>query len=648
MKNDRDRDFFINIFWQQRDPTPGTPENEVKNEIESRFQYANKFFGRGAGRPGWMTDMGKIHIILGKANSIERFESKAGLYPAQVWYYYGDKTLGLPTYFNIVFYQPQGVGEWKLYNQVINGPAELIIDNFSINRLDYEAIYKKILELAPTLAQPAISMIPNEIPNNHAPTARANFIMNSIFDSPIRKINPSYATNFLKYKGFVNVDSSINFIENSNLISVSRHEMFGFNMVNISVKPKKISVGFNQEKDQYFFNFNLSVSLKQGEDKTVYQYAKNFEFYINPDQINALQANGVVIHDSFPVIPGQFQVMVYLENSVGKEFSYFEAQIAGKAEDTPPFLAAPILGFKAEVQNDNFFYPYKYQNKKLFVDTEKVFSTSENPIILLGICNVSPELWDKGKIEMSLQGLNDRNKFNQSWGIPIKDFPMQKNMNMLYQTPWTSLRPDYYELTLKLLNQSGRLLDSQKIDFSISPLAKIGHPQETFKRATVDNPYFFYYTLAVQYENTGDTVRAELYYEKCTQANPDFMEGWLGYLRFENKIKKYEKVLSTVEKLKKSEKHLFDYHFIKGAALFGQGDYPAAQKSLMEANKIYNSDIRLLNLIGFTFLKMNDLEQGLKAFEASLILVSSQPVIQNTIEEIKKKLAENVKKKPNP
>jgi hypothetical protein len=44
LRSDRDRDIFIETFWKQRDPTPGTPENEYKDELIKRFQYVNQFY----------------------------------------------------------------------------------------------------------------------------------------------------------------------------------------------------------------------------------------------------------------------------------------------------------------------------------------------------------------------------------------------------------------------------------------------------------------------------------------------------------------------------------------------------------------------------------------------------------------------------
>src|SRR4030067_961509 len=52
LTSERDRDIFMETFWKQRDPTPGTPENEYREEHLKRWTYANKIYGRGTTRPG--------------------------------------------------------------------------------------------------------------------------------------------------------------------------------------------------------------------------------------------------------------------------------------------------------------------------------------------------------------------------------------------------------------------------------------------------------------------------------------------------------------------------------------------------------------------------------------------------------------------
>ena len=73
LSNDEERDNFIEAFWQRRDPTPDTEENEYKEEHYQRIAYANEHFA--AGVPGWRTDRGRIYIVFGKPDEIESHPS---------------------------------------------------------------------------------------------------------------------------------------------------------------------------------------------------------------------------------------------------------------------------------------------------------------------------------------------------------------------------------------------------------------------------------------------------------------------------------------------------------------------------------------------------------------------------------------------
>jgi len=73
LSNDEERDNFIEAFWQRRDPTPDTEENEYKEEHYQRIAYSNEHFA--AGVPGWRTDRGRMYIMYGKADEIESHPS---------------------------------------------------------------------------------------------------------------------------------------------------------------------------------------------------------------------------------------------------------------------------------------------------------------------------------------------------------------------------------------------------------------------------------------------------------------------------------------------------------------------------------------------------------------------------------------------
>ena len=77
---------FIERFWQQRDPSPGTTQNEFRDQHYRRIAYANERFR--AAEPGWKTDRGRIYITWGPPDLIESHPSgdgKSG--PFEIWRY---------------------------------------------------------------------------------------------------------------------------------------------------------------------------------------------------------------------------------------------------------------------------------------------------------------------------------------------------------------------------------------------------------------------------------------------------------------------------------------------------------------------------------------------------------------------------------
>ena len=71
LTTDEEREKFIEQFWERRDPTPGTQENEYREEHYRRIAYANENFGIPNGIPGWKTDRGMIYIKYGPPNEKE-------------------------------------------------------------------------------------------------------------------------------------------------------------------------------------------------------------------------------------------------------------------------------------------------------------------------------------------------------------------------------------------------------------------------------------------------------------------------------------------------------------------------------------------------------------------------------------------------
>jgi GWxTD domain-containing protein len=98
LSNDEERDAFIEQFWQRRNPSPDSPENEFREEHYRRIAYANEHFA--AGKPGWKSDRGHIYIAFGKPDSTDSHPSggmydrpidegggQTSTFPFEIWHY---------------------------------------------------------------------------------------------------------------------------------------------------------------------------------------------------------------------------------------------------------------------------------------------------------------------------------------------------------------------------------------------------------------------------------------------------------------------------------------------------------------------------------------------------------------------------------
>ncbi|UCE05278.1 MAG: GWxTD domain-containing protein [bacterium] len=82
-----DRERLFKEFWEKRDPTPGTEGNELYDEYYKRVSTADQRF-RTAKRAGWKSDRGRVYIIFGPPDNIEKYSPSRGSFTSyEVWYY---------------------------------------------------------------------------------------------------------------------------------------------------------------------------------------------------------------------------------------------------------------------------------------------------------------------------------------------------------------------------------------------------------------------------------------------------------------------------------------------------------------------------------------------------------------------------------
>jgi GWxTD domain-containing protein len=636
LKNDRDRDVFVETFWKQRDPTPGTPQNEYRDEIVKRFKYVNEFFGRSTTREGWRTDQGRYYMILGPPQGIERYDASLGLVPCEAWSYYGDARKDLPPQFVLVFYKRGGVGEYKLYDPVSDGPTRLLQHQRDIeDPFDYQALYEKIFDISATLAEYSVTRIPGEYGFDLSPSPRNALLLATILESPKKDVNPSYASHFLNYLGVVSTEYLTNYVESYASTALIRDPVTGLRFLHFSMVPTEVNVDAYVPKDQFYCNFRVDISLRSGEN-IIFQYSREFPLYFPRGDWDRVRASGLAIEESFPVIEGKYKLAVLLTNTVGKQFSDFEKDIVVPAESPAPSIDGPFLGYKFETYPRDVHIPFKVLDRKLVVDPKMTFSRTDSIAVLFNVLNVTEDLYRNGSARIAVQGLRETRPIRKSYTVKLDASPFGKILSIPQTIPAADLEPDYYELVVELIGPDGLTLDSKKESFVVSPSTTVGHPIANAKGFSLANQFLYRYMLAQQAEKTDRREMAKALYDQAYQLNPEYREGLVMYGGFLNKIGAFDEAMQIVEKLKGDPQRQFSYYVIRGHSLMGLEKYEEALTELLLANKVYNSDTSVLNALGRCYFRLGRKADALEALNASLSLDPNQETIKKLIEEIKK------------
>jgi GWxTD domain-containing protein len=95
---------FIDRFWVRRDPSPGTTDNEFRDEFTRRVRYAIEHFAESDRGFGFDSDRGRVYLMFGTPDAVET-QSASDVYE---WWRYGSVP-EMGTDFRIRFSRSRGL-----------------------------------------------------------------------------------------------------------------------------------------------------------------------------------------------------------------------------------------------------------------------------------------------------------------------------------------------------------------------------------------------------------------------------------------------------------------------------------------------------------------------------------------------------------
>ncbi len=351
-------------------------------------------------------------------------------------------------------------------------------------------------------------------------------------------------------------------------------------------------------------------------------------------------SNGIIIHDYFPVIEGEYRLYLILQNSVNKEISYYERKIStAAAADLHPKIYGPLVSYQVNPPSPVIFSPYNIMGTVIGIDPQKTFGLKDN--LYSFFCVDLGNYREQAQCQLIVESMDETRPYRKIYSLELTE---GKKFELFTQT-LEKLNYGNYSITASLLGKDRKALDTVENAFVVSPLSTVPHPPFAAKSLKSENQFLFYTMVAQQYENVKNLTKAESFYEEAFRLNPSYPQLLKLYAQLLLNRGKYDKMLEIIENLKNQEKEAFNYFSFKGRALYHKGRYQEAVDSLLEANKIFDSDVGVLNTLGLALVRIDEKEEAIKALSASLKINDSQEDVAGLLRELKGEIKDVPKKK---
>jgi len=653
LETNQERDNFINEFWLQRDPTPGTPRNEFREEHYARIEFANKTFGRGTPIDGWQTDRGKFYIMLGRPDNVQKY-STFDIHPIEIWYYTGNPKLDQEPIYRLTFFQRGGSGMYELYNPMRDGPQDLVphherypdtvqmddqgrrildpataadVEGMSsmVEGRDIQAYMILRENVGHELAEASFS----NFPGRQGPTYRlpSAILIKKVETYPAAIVNDAYAYEFLEHKAIVDVSYSVHYIGNQSKVDVLQHPS-GIFFVNYTIVPENLSVDFYQNK--YFTNLQASLRVVDLEDKTIFQMERNIPIELKKEELEAIGKRPFHLYDSFPIISGNYTFNLLLENTVSKEFTSFETRLRvpppGQLQIGSLILARNIK----DLPEGKIHRAYQVGNIQIYPTMNNTFLGEDKLHLFFQIYNLTPELKESGLLKYTFF-----KEQQTSYAFDKKVADYGSSRDFMEAISLEALDPGRYAVKVSLFDQDGSELLSESEEFRITepPLPGSWVSAQTSPPA---NDPFYANIIGRQYLNKGERENALKELSSAYEREPENLEYALDYSRALLISKQFSRVLDILTPFIDTEELNFDLFYYLGEASKNTGQYEQAVYYYQSALSYKGNVVEILNSIGFSYLELGDQDQALRAFEKSIEINPQQEQIKVQIEKIKK------------
>jgi GWxTD domain-containing protein len=460
-----ERTKFIQLFWKQRDTSPDTAENEFYKEYMARVTFADQNFGYGTGKKGSQTERGYYYLLLGPPLERQMYTTHSEFLPLEMWFCKGDTRFGLPPYFYLIFYQPMGMGEYRLYYPGAEGPEKLVIPSMSQQAVTRGSAFQAVKKVSSELASATLSYLPGERPQD-ASSFSSDQIIAGVRELPEKEFSDAYARNYLNYKDFVETEHTDNYTESTFLVKTFRTA--GVYFIHWALEPSRVN--FAERNDALYASFELVVRLEDSAGRSVYEQTEEIPLQITREQYKQHERQRFAFQDILPVIPGDYRVLFLLKNKTGRDFSSQETRLSIPREAGPLSLG-PLLLYRAKDAlkpgESRFLKAFALDGFQFLFDTRNEFPKDGTLSFYLQAFNLEKNVPSASAVSVQVEIRSAESKAvvwsgKRRWEEVM---PAGRSGIQWEGIALAPLKPGYYEIEAAMVDASDKRLVSRKDHF---------------------------------------------------------------------------------------------------------------------------------------------------------------------------------------
>jgi GWxTD domain-containing protein len=630
-----DREKFIRFFWKNRDPVPDTPENEFQKEYDDRVRFADLNFRSGTGRRGSRTERGYYYLLLGKPLERHLFTTESQMWPLELWFYQGDERFGLPPYFYLIFYQAQGLGDYRLYHPAVEGPEKLVVPLLFGQTLNRANAYRFLRNISAELAAATISYIPGEGSDRTLDLASlgSETVINAARGLAEKKFDDAYARTFAHYKDYVETDYADRYVGSSAVIKVFSHA--GQPFIHWSVEPDRIS--FAEYQGTFYATYEIVLKLEAKDGTPLLERTEEVPIRLTAEQYKAHERQRLAFQDVLPVVPGDLRLFVLLKNKTGKDFTSFNAAVT-VGSGAKGLQTSSLLLFHGRVAPSSSgaaprLRAFTFEGVEYVFNARNEFLPQESLSAFVQVLPGEGRIPESSVFRLDIFSANSTAPAaSQSATWKPSGEPSGSGLEV-GPIPLSGLGPGYYRAELSFVGAENPPLLIQKENFIILGVASPVLPW-VFSRQHPPYPNAEHLvSLGSQYFMLRDYDRARECGRKALGIKDEpAARLLLGKALYA--LKEYKASIQAIGLIHETDKNR-EAAKILALDYAGEEDWPNAL-TILEALMKDSTEVAVLNLAAEGYVKTGQPDKAVPLLEKSLSLVPGQPTIKEMLDRLRK------------